>query len=102
MQENLSSLPLVKLRAMAKERGVKHIASTRKSELVEILQNLMEQENRETMSAAAEPVQQESILNIQEENEPKEVNTVREQGEFQNSGNNAGANYGTRMRNNNR
>lgn len=84
MQENLSSLPLVKLRAMAKERGVKHIASTRKSELVEILQNLMEQENRETTSVAAEPVQQESILNIQEEKEPKEVNTVREQGEFQN------------------
>lgn len=130
MQENLSSLPLVKLRAMAKERGVKHIASTRKSELVEILQNLMEQENREATSAATEPVQQESILNIQEEKERKEVNTVREQGEFQNhagpadhgaengtgngtgnsagngagnnAGNNAGANSGIRMKNNNR
>lgn len=47
MQENLSSLPLVKLREMAKERGVKHIASTRKSALVEILQGLIEQENKE-------------------------------------------------------
>ncbi|MDO5410668.1 MAG: transcription termination factor Rho [Lachnospiraceae bacterium] len=47
MQENLSSLPLVKLREMAKERGVKHITSTRKSELVEILEKLIEQENNE-------------------------------------------------------
>ena len=52
MQENLSSLPLAKLREMAKERGVKRITSTRKSELVEILQKLMEPEEQSADPAA--------------------------------------------------
>lgn len=52
MQENLSSLPLAKLREMAKERGVKRITSTRKSELVEILRNLIEQEEKGSDSSS--------------------------------------------------
>ena len=51
MQENLSSLPLTKLREMAKERGVKRITSIRKSDLIEILQKLMEQEEFSADSA---------------------------------------------------
>ncbi|MGN0295086.1 MAG: Rho termination factor N-terminal domain-containing protein, partial [Lachnospiraceae bacterium] len=51
MQENLSSLPLTQLREMAKERGVKRITSIRKSDLVDILQKLMEEEETSAESA---------------------------------------------------
>ena len=54
MQENLSSLPLTKLREMAKERGVKRITSIRKSDLIEILQKLMEQEGEFSQPSASE------------------------------------------------
>ena len=51
MKEKLLSLPLAQLREIARSKGIKNIAATRKSALVDKLVALMEEE---TQAAGAE------------------------------------------------
>ena len=73
MQENLASLSLVKLREIAKERGIKHISSLRKSQLIEVLETSMAQEagRIETKIETKQPDSESEAVQATEENSTK-------------------------------
>ena len=73
MQENLASLSLVKLREIAKERGIRHISSLRKSQLIEVLETSMAQEagRIETKIETKQPDSESEAVQTTEENSTK-------------------------------
>lgn len=60
MKEKLLSLPLAQLREIARSKGIKNIAATRKSALVDKLVALMEEENQNQAADASSAAQEQT------------------------------------------
>jgi len=71
MKEKLLSLPLAQLREIARSKGIKNIAATRKSALVDKLVALMEEENQEANGTSEVQEQVDSVEKAIKESEEK-------------------------------
>ncbi len=71
MKEKLLSLPLAQLREIARSKGIKNIAATRKSALVDKLVELMEEENQAAGESKAAPEQTDSVEKVIRESEDR-------------------------------
>ncbi len=71
MKEKLLSLPLEQLREIARSKGIKNIAATRKSALVDKLVALMEEENQEANGTSEVQEQVDSVEKAIKESEEK-------------------------------
>ena len=69
MKEKLLSLPLAQLREIARSKGIKNIAATRKSALVDKLVALMEEENQEANGTSEVQEQVDSVEKAIKESE---------------------------------